>query len=137
MLATQDLQASAGSQLAFEERSVEGSAEAEEVKRVVRQADLLLLRAADAAARFAATKYFDEQGYATAIDWMRFNCQLTSTAAADLIAVGKNLHRLPESVQAVGNGEIGFAHVKAMATRRKQSAAQPDLALLPPSLDGA
>jgi hypothetical protein len=130
MLATQDLQASAGSQLAFEERSVEGSAEAEEVKRLVHQADLLLLRAADAAARFAATKYFGEQGYATAIDWMRFNCQLTSTAAADLIAVGKNLHRLPESVQAVGNGEIGFAHVKAMARTANAVGIKFDEALL-------
>jgi Domain of unknown function (DUF222) len=115
MLATQDLQASGSSQLAFEGRSVEGAAEAEEVKQLIHQADLFLLRAADAAARFAATKYFDEQGYATAIDWMRFNCHLTSTAAADLIAVGKNLARMPESAQAVSDGHIGFAHVKPMA----------------------
>ena len=125
MLATQDLQPSAGAEIGGE------------LKRVVHERDLLDLQAAALAAQFAATKEYDVQGYTTAIDWMRFNCQLTSTAAADLIAVGKNLHRLPESVQAVGNGEIGFAHVKAMATRRKQSAAQPDLALLPPSLDGA
>ena len=125
MLATQDLQPSAGAEIGGE------------LKRVVHERDLLDLQAAALAAQFAATKEYDVQGYATAIDWMRFNCQLTSTAAADLIAVGKNLHRLPESVQAVGSGEIGFAHVKAMATRRKQSAAQPDLALLPPSLDGA
>ena len=115
MLATQDLQASAGSQLAFEERSVEGAAEAEEVRQLLHEVDLLLLRAADAAARFAATNYYDEQGYATPIDWVRFNCHQTSTAAADLIAVGKNLARMPESSQAVADSEIGFAHVKAMA----------------------
>ena len=103
MLATQDLQPSAGAKIA------------EELKRVVHERDLLDLQAAALAAQFAATKEYDVQGYTTAIDWMRFNCQLTSTAAADLIAVGKNLHRLSESVQAVGNGEIGFAHVKAMA----------------------
>src|SRR3982074_1087523 len=103
MLATQDLQPSAGAQIG------------EELKRVLHERDLLDLQAAGLAAQFARTKEYDEQGYATAIDWMRFNCQLTSTGAADLIAVGENLHRLPESVQAVCNGEIGFAHVKAMA----------------------
>jgi hypothetical protein len=40
---------------------------------------------------------------------------MTSNAAADLIAVGKNLHRMPQSVEAVFRGEIGFAHLKAMA----------------------
>ena len=100
MLATQDLQA---------------AAVAEELKQVLHERDLLELRAAKLAARFAATDYFDDQGYATPIDWIRFNCHVTSNVAADLIAVGKNLQRMPESVQALSNGEIGFAHVKAMA----------------------
>jgi hypothetical protein len=100
MLATQDLQA---------------SETAEELKQVLHQIDLLQLRAAQLAARFAATDEYDEQGYATPIDWIRFNCRVTSNVAADLIAVGKNLERLPESAQAVSQGEIGFAHLKAMA----------------------
>src|ERR1700704_3212967 len=103
MLSTQDLQPSAGAEIG------------EELKRVLHERDLLELQAAGLAAQFAATKEYDVQGYATAIDWMRFNCHVTSTAAADLIAVGENLPRLPESVQAVSNGEIGYAHVKAMA----------------------
>src|SRR6267142_3469765 len=115
MLATQDVQPPTSSQLAFEVRSDEGEAEAAEVKLLLHQADLLLLRAADAAARFAATRYYDNHGYTTPIDWIRFNCHLTSNAAAELIAVGKNLQRMPESVQAVSQGEIGFAHTKAMA----------------------
>ena len=44
MLATQDLQPSAGSQLAFEERSVEGAAEAEEVTPTVRLGSQLHVR---------------------------------------------------------------------------------------------
>src|SRR6202165_5199479 len=115
MLATQDVQSSAGSQLAFAERSNEGAEVAEELKQVLHQSDLLQLRAADMAVRFAATKYSDEQGYATPIDWIRFNCHLTTNGAADLIAVGKNLHRMPESVQAISAGEIGFAHAKPRA----------------------
>jgi hypothetical protein len=115
MLATQDLQPAATTQLAFEERSDEGAEEADEVKRLLRQADLLLLRAADAAARFSATKYYDNHGYTSPIDWIRLNCHQTANAAADLIAVGKNLQRMPRSVQAVSQSEIGYAHVKAMA----------------------
>jgi hypothetical protein len=115
MLATQDPYASGTTQLAFEERSDEGVEEAEEVKRLVHQADLLLLRAADAAARFAATKYYDNHGYATPIDWIRFNCHLTASGAADLIAVGNNLRRMPATLEAVSADRIGFAHVKAMA----------------------
>lgn len=59
--------------------------------------DLLDLQAAALAAQFAGTNEYDVQGYATAIDWMRFNCHLTSTAAADLIAVGKNLIDCPRA----------------------------------------
>jgi uncharacterized protein with PhoU and TrkA domain len=86
MLATQDLQA---------------EAIAEELKQVLHQRDLLDLRASHLAVRYAATKHYDDAGYASAIDSIRFNCHLTSNAAADLIAVGKNLERMPESVQAL------------------------------------
>src|SRR4030088_1455985 len=130
MLATQDVQAFAASQLAFEERSSEGAEEAEELRQVLHESDLLQLRAADLAVRFAATKYYDEQGYATPIDWIRFNCHLTTNAAADLIAVGKNLQRMPESVQAVSQGEIGYAHAKAMARTANAVGTKFDEALL-------
>src|SRR6202795_4343626 len=103
MLATQDVQVD------------EGAALAEELQKELAEIDLKMLHAADLAARFVATDFYDLQGYATPYDWLRFKCHLTSTAAADLIAVGRNLQRVPESVQAVSQGEIGFAHIKAMA----------------------
>jgi Domain of unknown function (DUF222) len=104
MLATQDVQPPAS-----------GAEVGQELKGVLHQMDLLGLHAARLAVRFAATNEYDEQGYATPIDWIRFNCHQTSTAAADLIAVGKKLEGLPESIQAVSEGAIGFAHMKAMA----------------------
>jgi Domain of unknown function (DUF222)/HNH endonuclease len=103
MLATQDVQPS----------SV-GSEAGAELKQLLYERGLIDLRAAQAAARFAATNEYDRQGYASPIDWIRFNCHQTSTVAADLIAVGQKLERVPESTQAVVNGEIGFAHLKAM-----------------------
>ncbi len=103
MLATQDVQAFGAGRVA-----------GEEVRQLLHQVDLLLLQAAGAAARFAATNEYDRQGYASPIDWIRFTCHQTSTVAADLIAVGTRMERVPESTQAVTNGEIGFAHLKAM-----------------------
>jgi Domain of unknown function (DUF222) len=118
MLATQDLQPSAGAEIG------------EELKQVLHQVDLLLLRAAGAAARFAAADEYDEQGFNSPIDWIRFNCHQTSTAAADLIAVGKKLEALPQSVAAIADGAIGFAHIKAMARTANAVGATFDEALL-------
>jgi hypothetical protein len=132
MLATQDVQPSASSQLAFEERSAGNSELAEELRHELHVAHLSHLRASRLAARFAATNEYDEQGFASPIDWIRFNCHMTSNAAADLIAVGENLERLPESAQAVIEGEIGFPHLKAMARTANAVGANFDEAQLLP-----
>src|ERR1700675_1657093 len=101
ILATQDVQA-----------PVDGLEEAGELKEIFRQVDLLLLRAAGVAARFGTKPYSEEQGFVSPIEWIRFECHQTSTIAADVIAVGENMERLPQTVQAVGDGEIGFPHLK-------------------------
>src|SRR5260370_31973603 len=82
----------------------------------LRQAiDSLELESAQTAAEFARTDEYDEQGSASPIDWIRHSCHMTSTTAAACLAVGKNLERLPESVQAMKSGEVGFAHLTVMA----------------------
>src|SRR6202048_859095 len=115
MLATQDVEPSEFPQLAFDERSVDGAEEADELKQIFGQVDFLLLQASTVAARLAGTNYFDEGGFCSPLEWIRFECHQTSTAAADVIAVGENLERLPQTVQAVMDGEIGFPNLKTMA----------------------
>jgi hypothetical protein len=88
---------------------------AEELLREIRQGHLSQLRAAQLAARFADTDESDADGFVSPIEWIRVNGHLTSVAAADLIAVGENLERLPQTVQAVRDDEIGFSHLKTMA----------------------
>src|SRR6202171_6547770 len=119
MLATQDVQPSTAGAEAGEER-----------KQLLHRVNLLLLSASQAAARFAATDEYDRQGYASPIDWIRFTCHQTSTVAAALIAVGSRLERVPESTQAVVNGEIGFAHLKAMVRTANAVGARFEEALL-------
>jgi hypothetical protein len=87
----------------------------DELIRECREKDGRDMRISRLATRFAASEVWDEEGFVSAIDWIRFNCHMTSNAAADLIAVGKNLERMPETDRAVWRGEIGFAHAKAMA----------------------
>jgi hypothetical protein len=77
--------------------------------------DLMELSFAEDAALFAAKGDYDELGYVSGIDWIRFNCHMTSVTAADRVAVGDTMHRMPKSIEAVGQGEIGLAHVTVMA----------------------
>jgi Domain of unknown function (DUF222) len=77
--------------------------------------DLQEIAFAREAADFAASDAWDEDGSVSAIDWMRFNCHMNGGAAANSIAVGEILERIPESHQAVVDGEIGFAHLAVMA----------------------
>ena len=83
-----------------------------ELRRVI---DLAELSFAQTAADFAATEEYDEQGSVSAIDWIRINCRMTSTAAADRVRVGEHLDQLQGGVFAMVQGEIGFAHLSVMA----------------------
>ena len=49
---------------------------------------------------------WDEDGSVSAVDWLRFHCHMNAGAAANAIAVGEILERIPESHQSVVNGEI-------------------------------
>jgi hypothetical protein len=77
--------------------------------------DLQEIAFARDAAEFAASDAWEEDGSVSAVDWLRFNCHMNAGAAANSIAVGQMLERIPESHQAVVDGEIGFAHMATMA----------------------
>ncbi|TMC52959.1 MAG: DUF222 domain-containing protein [Chloroflexi bacterium] len=97
---------------------------------------ILQLKASRLAAELSATRRWDSEGYNSAGDWMRFKCQVTNTVAWDRIRVGEELHRMPESEQAVYDGEIGYAHLKVMARTAEVVGAKFDeLMLLPLARD--
>jgi hypothetical protein len=77
--------------------------------------DRLEIEFSELAASFKQSKYWDYEGFNSADDWMRFNCHMTSTAAADRINVGDRLHEMKETSTAMDSGEVGFAHVTVMA----------------------
>src|ERR1700730_11454665 len=104
MLATQDVYSPSRNDL-LRERLLQR-------RRVI---DLQEIALARDAADFAASDAWDEDGSVSANGWMRFHCHMNAGAAASAIAVGEMLERLPESHQAVVDGEIGFAHLATMA----------------------
>jgi len=78
------------------------------------QIDLLELAWSRKAAEFARTDYWDAAGSVSAVDWLRHNCNLNETAAADRLAVGRRVDSLEESEKSMNQGKIGFAHLATL-----------------------
>src|SRR5438132_9188857 len=76
---------------------------------------ILQLKASRLAAELSRSDGWDRQGYNSAGGWMRFNWHVTNSVAWDRVLVGEELDRLPESEQAVYDGQIGYAHLKVIA----------------------
>ena len=90
------------------------------------------LRFSQFAIAFEKTRYWEEEGFISALDWIRFNCRMTSTAAGDRLAVGGHLDELGRSAEAMEKGEIGYAHLTVMArTANAVGAAFDEDRLLP------
>jgi hypothetical protein len=88
---------------------------AETFVRACRERDQQSLFIARVAAELAKREKHDDDGFVSPIDWLRFNGHMTSGAAANSVAVGEAVNRMPESVEAMAGGEIGFAHLTVMA----------------------
>jgi len=88
---------------------------AETFIRACRVRDQQSLFIARCAAELAKRDKYDEDGFVSPIDWIRFNGHMTSGAAANSVAVGEVTSRMPGSVEAMAEGQIGFAHLTVMA----------------------
>jgi hypothetical protein len=91
------------------------TAEMVQLRRNIDARELDFSRLAAAVAKF---DYWDD-GSSSAIEWITFECHMTRNAASDSIAVGEQLSQIPESIQDMRAGEIGFAHLPVMARTAK------------------
>lgn len=80
-----------------------------------REIDLAELEFARLASEFAFGDEYEADGSVGPVDWIRFNCHMTSTAAGNSIAVGDNLGQLEKSTVGVLNGALGYAHLVVLA----------------------
>ena len=90
-----------------------------ELIRLAGERDLIDLRFSLLASEYAATNHYDQEGFISPIDWIRFNCHMTSNAAADRVAVGERMGDLVETTDAMVSGQVGFAHMTVMARTAK------------------
>ena len=86
-----------------------------DLREVARGRNLLDLKFSEMAAAFAATDEFDREGSYSPIHWIRTNCHMTGGAAADRVAVGEQVERVPQTVEAMAGGQIGFPHLALIA----------------------
>jgi hypothetical protein len=100
--------------LALTEREVGDEQLAQELMLERYELDMRELAWSVKAARFAESDYYDQAGSVSPIDWLRHNCHMTEGAAAARVAVGRRMSELPESLQALAAGKIGFAHLTVM-----------------------
>jgi len=92
-----------------------GPALASFLERVQRVNDRIALKNSEAAAAFAETDHYEDDGFVSPQHWMRVNLHMTGGASGDRIAVGEQLPNLPESHQSLLAGEIGYAHMAHIA----------------------
>jgi hypothetical protein len=102
----------------FCERRTDGRSPSDltsELTHLRHQCDRLDLEVSQTAAAFATTDEYDRQGFLSPIHWIRLNCHMGSGAAADRLAVGEHIDSVPESVEAMAGGDIGFTHLALIA----------------------
>lgn len=109
------LLADAIERFSFSPHRLDGQALGFDLREVRRCLNVLELKFSEMAASFAATTEFDRHGSYSPIHWIRGNCHMTAGAAADRVAVGEQLQNLPESIEAMADGKIGFPHLALIA----------------------
>ena len=77
--------------------------------------DTLQLAFAEGAARFAAAGEWEEQGWTSPISWLTNECHMAPAEAGAALCAGENAVTLQRTVERVGAGTIGFAHLVVMA----------------------
>jgi hypothetical protein len=86
-----------------------------ELIKLRHECDRLELEFSESAAQFAATGQHELEDANTPIEWIRHNCRMGSYEAAQRVCVGENIACLPQSVEALDKGDIGFGHLALMA----------------------
>src|SRR3989442_14501133 len=79
-----------------------------DLRELARGRNMLDLKFSELAAAFAVTDQYDAEGSLSPIHWMRHNCHMTSGAAGDRVAVGEQIASVPQSIEAMADGQIGF-----------------------------
>ena len=92
----------------------------EELRQLAGQIDSLIGEFCSKAREFQRRGGHLAEGAPSAVSWLRHNCKMSSTSAADRLCVGKELESLPQVAQALAAGEIGYQSTSVLCHLRDQ-----------------
>ncbi len=92
----------------------------EELRQLAGQIDSLIGKFCCKAREFQCRGGHQADGAPSAVSWLRHNCNMSSTAAADRLCVGKELESLPKVASALAAGEIGYQSTSVLCHLRDQ-----------------
>jgi len=95
-------------------------ARSEELTELRRLMDALELEFSSSARTFQVQGGHLLEGAPSAVSWLRHNCNMSSTSAADRLCVGKELESLPKVAEALATGEIGYQSASVLCHLRDQ-----------------
>src|SRR5947199_1519067 len=90
----------------------------EELRQLAGQIDSLIGEFCSKAREFQRRGGHLAEGAPSAVSWLRHNCKMSSTSAADRLCVGKELESLPQVAQALAAGEIGYQSTSVLCHLR-------------------
>jgi hypothetical protein len=92
----------------------------EELRQLAGQIDSLIGEFCRKARDFQRQGGHLTEGAPSAVSWLRHNCKMSSTSAADRLCVGKELESLPEVAAALARGEVGYQSTSVLCHLRDQ-----------------
>src|SRR5579859_825775 len=92
----------------------------EELRQLAAQIDALIGQFCRKAREFQRRGGHFAEGAPSAVSWLRRNCNMSSTSAADRLCVGKELEALPRLAEALAAGEIGYQSTSVLCHLREQ-----------------
>ncbi len=70
--------------------------------------------------RFDSAQGYAASGALSARAWLRWQCNLTATVASERVAIARQLVALPQTEQALAEGDISYRHVSLIAQTASQ-----------------
>src|SRR5438874_6167404 len=98
------------------------AARGEELRELREVIDSLELEFSSSARAFQTQHGHLADGFPGVVSWLRQNCKMSGTSAADRVCVGKELESLPHTAEALATGKLGFQSAAAICHLYEQAA---------------
>jgi hypothetical protein len=95
--------------------TIDGPALGEGLIQVREGTDRLEAAFADGLRRFDKSGEYAADGALSIVAWLRWKCRLSGGAAAERVAIARQLDKLPGTEAAFSRGDLGYQHVAAIA----------------------